>query len=84
MPCAHLEALVLQHALDGCIFTTGRQLCLEDDAERAVSDNLALCVCQVLVVARQAVLHLFADNFWRAVSDGQQAAGRGGLLTTHS
>jgi hypothetical protein len=59
----HLEALVLQHALDGRIFATGRQFGLEDDAERAVADDLALCVGQVLVLARLAVLDLLADDF---------------------
>ena len=64
----HLEALVLQDTLDGRIFTTGRQLRLEDYAERAVADNLALRVCEVFVVAGQAVLDLFADNFYGIVS----------------
>lgn len=64
----HLEALVLQDTLDGRIFTTRRQLGLEDDTERAVADNLALRVCEVLVVAGQAVLDLFADNFCGRVS----------------
>ncbi|KAH8632673.1 Pkinase-domain-containing protein [Alternaria alternata] len=64
----HLEALILQHTLDGRIFTTGRQLRLEDYAERAVADNLALRVCEVFVVAGQAVLDLFADNFCGIVS----------------
>jgi hypothetical protein len=64
----HLEALVLQDTLDGGIFTTRRQLRLEDYAKRAVADNLALRVCEVFVVASQAVLNLFADNFWAGVS----------------
>lgn len=59
----HLEALVLEHALDGGIFTTGRQLRLENDTEGAVADNLALRVCEILVVASQAILDLFVDNF---------------------
>jgi hypothetical protein len=41
---AYLEPLVLQHALDGGILATGRQLGLEDDAERAIADDLALGV----------------------------------------
>jgi hypothetical protein len=59
----HLEALVLENPLDGRIFTTRRQLRLEDDTKGAVADNLALRVGEVLVVAGQAVLDLFADNF---------------------
>jgi len=62
----HLEALVLENALDGSVFAAGRQLRLEDDAERTVSHNLALCVREVLVVAGHAVLHLLADDFCRA------------------
>jgi hypothetical protein len=64
----YLEALVLQDTLDGRIFTTRRQLRLEDDTERAVADNLALRVREVFVVAGQAVLDLFADNFCGIVS----------------
>jgi hypothetical protein len=64
----NLEALVLQHPLDGGIFSAGGQFGLEDHAERAVAHNLALCVCQVLVLARLAVLNLFADNFCGSVS----------------
>lgn len=61
----HLEALVLKNSLDGGILTTGRQLGLEDDTKGAVADNLALRIGEVLVVAGQAVLDLFADNFYR-------------------
>jgi hypothetical protein len=61
---AYLEALVLQHALDGRILAAGRQLGLEDDAKGAVADNLALRVGKVLVLASLAVLDLFADDFW--------------------
>jgi hypothetical protein len=64
----YLEAFVLQDTLDGRIFTTRRQLRLEDDTERAVADNLALRVCEVFVVAGQAVLDLFTDNFCGIVS----------------
>jgi hypothetical protein len=61
----HLEALVLQHTLDGSILSAGRQLGLENDAEGAIADDFALRVGEVLVVARHAVLHLLADDFWR-------------------
>jgi hypothetical protein len=74
---AHLEALVLQHALNGRIFAAGRQLGLEDDAKGAVADNLALRVGEVLVFARLAVLDLFADDFWDVVSGGVLGAGAG-------
>lgn len=78
-----LEALILQHTLDGGIFTAGRQLRLEDDAEGAVSDNLALRVGEVLVVAGDAVLDLFADNFCAGISIAAMAEEMQGL-TTHS
>jgi hypothetical protein len=55
----------LQHALDGSILSTGRELGLEHDTERAVADDLALRVCQVLVLAGFAVLDLLADDFCR-------------------
>lgn len=73
----HLEALVLEHALDGGILTTGRQLGLEDYTKGAVADNLALRVCEVLVVARQAILDLFVDNFCRGLVS-RTAIDRGG------
>ena len=59
----HLEALVLQDTLDGRIFTTGRQLRLEDYAERAVADNLALRILQVSYLACDPIVHLFPDDF---------------------
>lgn len=61
----HLEALVLENSFDGGILTTRRQLGLEDDTKGAVANDLALRVGEVLVVAGQAVLDLFADNFCR-------------------
>ena len=64
----HLEALVLQHPLDGRIFTARRQLRLEDYTEGAVAHDLALRVCEIFVVAGQAILDLFADNFCYVVS----------------
>jgi hypothetical protein len=79
----HLEALVLQHSLDGRVFTAGRQFGLEDDAEGAIADDLALCIGQVFVLARQAVLHFLADDFCEGVSM-RAVAGRAGTLTTHS
>jgi hypothetical protein len=72
-----LEAFVLQDALDGGVFATWRQLGLEDDTERAVSYNLALCVRQVFVLARLAVLDLLADDFCANVRQWQRRRGRG-------
>jgi hypothetical protein len=64
----NLEALVLQHPLDGGIFSARGELGLEYHAEGAVAHNLALCVRQVLVFACLAVLDLFADDFYECVS----------------
>lgn len=64
----HLEALVLEHPLDGRIFAAGRQFSLEDNTERAVADDFALCVRQVFVLARLTVLHLLADDLCGNVS----------------
>jgi hypothetical protein len=64
----HLEALVLEHPLDGRIFTTRRQLGLENNTEGAIAHDLALRVREVFVVAGQAILDLFADNFCYVVS----------------
>ena len=59
----YLEALVLQHALDGGVLSGGRQLGLEDDTERTVADDLALGVLHLLGLSGQAVLDLLTDDF---------------------
>lgn len=65
---AHLEALVLEDALDGGVLAAGRELGLENDSERTIANNLALRVGQVLVLAGQAVLDLLPDDLWGDVS----------------
>ena len=59
----HLEALVLEHALDGSILSGRRQLGLEDNTETTVADNLALSVLHFLGLSGEAVLDLLADDF---------------------
>lgn len=44
----YLETLVLQNPFDGRVFTTGHHLGLEDDTKRPISDNLTLCVGDLL------------------------------------
>jgi hypothetical protein len=73
----NLEALVLQHPLDGGVLSARGELGLEHHAKGAVAHNLALCVCQILVFARLAVLDLFADDFCGGVS-GRAARGQAG------
>lgn len=58
----YLEPLVLQHTLDGGILARRRQLRLENDAEGAIADNLAVCVLHFPRLACDAILDLFADN----------------------
>lgn len=60
---AHLETFVLKNALDGGILIGGGQLGLEDDAERAIPDDLALGVLYLPCLAGNAILHLFLDYF---------------------
>jgi hypothetical protein len=60
-----LEPLVLEYALDGGIFTRGRELRLEDDSKGPIPNNLALCVLQVPRLACDAILHLLPnDLYW--------------------
>ena len=66
---AYLESLVLQHSLDGCILSAWRELGLEDNAKRAVADDLALRVCKVLVLAGFTVLDFLANDFCNGVSN---------------
>jgi len=58
-----LEALVLQHALDGGILTRRRQFGLENDTEGAIADDLALGVLHLLGLPSKAVLDLLTDDF---------------------
>jgi len=57
-----LEALVLENSLDCSVFSAGGQFGLEDNAEGAISDNLALRVGQVFVFASLAVLDFLPDD----------------------
>jgi hypothetical protein len=66
----YLEAFVLQDSLDGRIFAARRELRLENHAEGAVSDNLALCVSEISSLSSASVLDFFADDFCRGVSSG--------------
>ena len=68
----HLESLVLQDLLDGNILTIIRardELCLEDDAEGAVSDDLAVGVGDVTELAGLSVGGLDLDDL-AGVVDG--------------
>lgn len=71
-----LEALVLEHTLDGSIFTTGRELGLEDDTEGTVADNFALGVLHLFCLSSQAILDLFANYLWTR-RQHEQSAGMG-------
>jgi hypothetical protein len=62
---AYLESLVLQHPLDGRIFTIGRDLGLKDDAKGAIAYNLALGILHLARLAGDAILDLLADDFCR-------------------
>lgn len=68
-----LETLVLEHALDGSIFTAGRQLGLEDDTEGAVTDDLALGVLHLFCLSSQAILNLFANYLCTALAHADHA-----------
>jgi hypothetical protein len=66
----NLEPLILQHSLDGSILTTGRHLCLEHNAEGAISNDFALGILHFLGLAGQAILNLFTYDFCIS-KDGQ-------------
>ena len=71
---ASLKPLILQHPLDGSILATGGQLGLEDDAKRPIANNLALSVCELSSLSGQAVLNLFANDFWKVCQQRSQTA----------
>jgi hypothetical protein len=58
---AHLESFVLQHSLDGSIFSARRQLGLEHHAKRPIADYLALCVLHLSCLASEAILDLLPN-----------------------
>lgn len=66
----NLEPLILQHSLDGSILTTGRHLCLEHNAEGAISNDFALGILHFPGLAGQAILNLFTYDFCIS-KDGQ-------------
>ena len=57
-----LESFVLQYTLDSSILAIGGDLGLEDDAEGAISNNLALGVLHLSSLAGDTILNLFADD----------------------
>jgi len=61
-PITYLETLVLQNPFDGCILTAGHHLGLENDTERSISNDFALCVRDLLHFSGQPILDLFADD----------------------
>lgn len=58
----YLEPLVLQDSLDGSVLAAGGHLGLKHDTEGSIADDLALGVGDLLVLAGQAILDLFADD----------------------
>lgn len=70
-----LEALVLEHTLDGSIFTTGRELGLEDDTKGTVADDFALGVLHLFCLSGQAILDLFANYLCTASARAKRRNG---------
>ena len=49
---AYLEAFVLKDTLDSSIFSVGRELCLKNNTEGAISHDLALGILHLFRLAR--------------------------------
>ena len=58
----YLETLILEHPFDGSVLAGGRQLGLKHYSERAVADNLALCVLHISSLTGDTILHLLTDD----------------------
>jgi hypothetical protein len=81
---SYLETLVLQDSFDGSVLAAGRQLGLEDDAKRAVADDLALRIGNVSGLASDSVLDSLPYDFCSAwVSSGRGRDWRAGRATYH-
>jgi hypothetical protein len=52
----------LQDSLDGSVLAAGGHLGLKHDTEGSIAHDLALGIGDLLVLARQAILDLFADD----------------------
>lgn len=59
---AYLESLILKNTLNGGVLVGRRKLCLENDAEGAISNNLALSILYLSRLASNAVLNLLLDD----------------------
>lgn len=59
---AYLESLILKNTLDGGILVGRRKLCLKNDAEGAISNDLALSILYLSRLASDAVLNLLLDD----------------------
>lgn len=83
-PIAYLEALILKDSLNCCVFSVRGELCLEDNTERAISYNLALCVLHFFGFTSDAILHFLTYDFF----DGRQLwhgdKRNGGRFTSHA
>jgi hypothetical protein len=66
----YLEPLVLQDSLDGSVLAAGGHLGLKHDTERSIADDLALGIRDLLVLACQAILDLFADDLCAGEEEG--------------
>jgi len=63
---AYLESLVLKNTLNGCIFSGGRELGLEDYPERAITHDLTLGILHLLGFAGKAILHFLTNNLYES------------------
>ena len=59
----YLEPLILQDSFDRRVFSSRRELGLENDAKGPISDNFALCVLHFSCLASDTVLDLFTYDF---------------------
>lgn len=64
----YLESFILKDTFDGSVFTTWRQLRLEDDTERSVAHDLALCVLHLPRLPGEPVLHLLTNHVYTELS----------------
>lgn len=67
----YLEPFVLQDSLDGSVLAAGGHLGLKHDTERSIAHDLALSIRDLLVLACQAILDLFADDLCAGKEDGE-------------
>ncbi len=80
----YLEALVLENALDGSIFSVWGELCLKNNTKGAIAHDLALRILHLLRFAGQAILYFLANDLCKPSASTACRWGASWICTSHA